>query len=41
MQGTQETWVGFLNWENPLEERMATCTNTLASINPQAEEPGL
>ena len=40
MQETQETWVGSLSWEDPLEERMATCTNILAWINPQTEEPG-
>ena len=30
MQETQETWVRYLGWEDPLEEGMATHSNTLA-----------
>ena len=35
-----ETRVQSLGWEDPLEKAMATCTNILAWINPQAEESG-
>ena len=35
----QETMVQFLGRENPLEEKMATCSNTLAGIIPWTEEP--
>ena len=30
MQGTQETWVRSLIWEDPLEEEMATHSSILA-----------
>ena len=30
IQETQETWVQFLGWENPLEEEMATHSSILA-----------
>ena len=38
----RETWVGFLGWEDPLEEGMAT-QNTpvlLPGESPWMEEPG-
>ena len=35
----QETWIGSLCWEDPLEEEMATHSSILASRNPQTEEP--
>ena len=40
MQETQETWVGFLGWEDPLEKEMATHSNILAWRIPCTEEPG-
>ena len=36
----QEAWVPFLGWEDPLEERMATHSSTLAWKIPWTEEPG-
>ena len=36
MQETQETWVRPLDWEDPLEEGMATHSSILA----WTEEPG-
>ena len=36
----QETPVGFLGWEDPLEEGMATHSSTLACRFPWTEEPG-
>ena len=39
MQETQETWVRYLGWEDPLEERMATHYNILAWRIPWTEEP--
>ena len=30
MQETQEMWVQFLGWEDPLEKEMVTCSNMLA-----------
>ena len=36
----QETWVGYLGWENPLEKRMATHSSILAWRIPWAEKPG-
>ena len=36
----QEAWVGFLGWEDPLEEGMATHSSTLACRIPWTEEPG-
>ena len=35
MQEMQETWVQVLGWEDPLEEGMATHSNTLAWRIPQ------
>ena len=40
MQETQEMWVQSLNWEDPLEEEMATHSSILAWKIPWAEEPG-
>ena len=40
IQGTQETWVPFLGWENSLEEEMATHPSILAWKIPWTEEPG-
>ena len=36
----QETWVRFLNWEDPLEKEMATDSGILAWKTPWTEEPG-
>ena len=36
----QETQVGFLGWEDLLEEEMATHSNILAWRIPWREEPG-
>ena len=36
----QETWVGSLVWEDPLEEGMATHCSILAWRIPWTEEPG-
>ena len=36
----QETWVWFLDWEDPLEREMATHSRTLAWRIPWTEEPG-
>ena len=36
----QETWVQSLNWEDPLEEGMATHSSILAWRIPWTEEPG-
>ena len=36
----QETWVQFLNWEDPLEEGMTTHSSILAWRLPWTEEPG-
>ena len=36
----QETWVGFLYQEDPLEKEMATHSSILAWEIPRAEEPG-
>ena len=40
MQGTQETWVGSLDWKDPLEKEMATHSCILAWEIPWMEEPG-
>ena len=40
MQETQETWVRFLGWEDPLEEGMAAHSSILAWRIPRTEEPG-
>ena len=36
----QKTWVPSLDWEDPLEEGMATYFSILAWRIPQREEPG-
>ena len=36
----QETWVGSLSWDDPLEEGMATHSSILSQKIPRAEEPG-
>ena len=36
----RETWVWFLNWENPLEKEMATHSSILAWRISWTEEPG-
>ena len=36
----QETWVGSLCWEDPLEKGKATHSNILAWRIPWPEEPG-
>jgi len=36
----QETWVRFLDWEDPLEKEMATHSSILAWRIPWTEEPG-
>ena len=40
VQETQEIWVRFLGWEDPLEEGMATYSNILAWRIRWTEEPG-
>ena len=30
IQGTQETWVHYMDWEHPLEEKMATYSSIIA-----------
>ena len=40
MQETQETWVQFLGWEDPLETKMATHSSILAWKSPWTEKPG-
>ena len=40
MQETQEIWVQFLGWEDPLEESTATHSSILAWRIPRTEEPG-
>ena len=35
-----ETWVRFLDWEDPLEKEMATHSSILAWRIPWTEEPG-
>ena len=40
MQETQETRVGSLGQENPLEEEMAPYSSILAGKIPWTEEPG-
>ena len=36
----QETWVGSLGWEDPLQEGMATHSSVLAWRIPRTEDPG-
>ena len=38
MQEMQETWFWSLDWEDPLEEEMATHFNILAGTSPCTEE---
>jgi len=40
MQGTQESWVGSLVHEDPLEEEMASHSSILAWEIPWTEEAG-
>ena len=40
MQEIQETWVPSLDWEDPLEEEMATHSSILAWRIPWTKEPG-
>ena len=40
MQETQETWLRFLDQEDPLEKGMATHSSILAWRIPWMEEPG-
>ena len=40
MQETQETWVRFLGWEDPLEEEMAPHFSIPAGRILWTEEPG-
>ena len=39
IQETQEKWVQYLDWEDPLEEEMVTHPSILAWKIPRAEEP--
>ena len=39
-QETEEMWVRFLSWEDPLEEEKATHSGVLAWRIPWTEEPG-
>ena len=40
LPAVQETWVRFLDWEDPLEKEMATHSSILAWKIPWMEEPG-
>ena len=40
LPAVQETWVQFLDWEDPLEKEMATHSTVLAWENLWTEEPG-
>ena len=40
MKEMEETWVRSLDWEDPLEEEMATHSTILACRIPWTEEPG-
>ena len=40
VQEPQEMWVGPLDWEDPLEEGVATHSSILAWRIPWTEEPG-
>ena len=40
LSATQETWVQYLGWEDPLEKGMATHSSILAWEIPGTEEPG-
>ena len=37
----QETWVGSLGWEDPLDKEMATHSTILSWRIPWTEEPGV
>ena len=39
-QKTQETQFQSLDWEDPLEKEMATCSSILAWKTPWTKEPG-
>ena len=39
LPATQETWVQFMGWEDPLEKEIATHSRILAWIIPWTEEP--
>ena len=39
VQETQEMWVRFLGWEDPLEKEMASLSSILAWEFPWTEEP--
>ena len=39
-QESQETWIRFLDEEDPLEKEMATHSSILAGEIPWTEEPG-
>ena len=39
-EGSQEMWVSSLDWDDPLEQKMATRTSILAWKIPWTEEPG-
>ena len=41
LPAVQETWVQFLDWEDPLEKEMATHSTVLAWEIPRAEELGV
>ena len=40
LPAVQETWAGFLGWEDPLEKEMATHSSILAWRIPGTEESG-
>ena len=40
LPAVQETWFRSLDWEDPLEEGMATHFSILAQQSPWTEEPG-
>ena len=40
LSAMQDTWVRSLNWEDPLEQGMATQSSILAWRIPGTEEPG-
>ena len=40
LPAVQESWVRSLEWEDPLEEGMATHSSILAWRIPRTEEPG-
>ena len=40
MQETQEMWVRYIGWEDPLEEEITTHSSILAWRIPWTKEPG-